>query len=112
MSKAAEKTRSTGCVDHAAVLLFPEVWPCGSRTLVCSLDVHLHNEVPVLILHVLEADIPEDAGIVDEHVDPAKGLDRRLDDLVSILNRVVVRDGLAAGGCDFVDDSVGRLETQ
>lgn len=72
--------------------------------------MHLHDQVPVLILHVLKADIPQNASIVDEHVDAAKGLDGSLDNLVAIFDRVVVRDGLAACRSDFVDDSVGGLD--
>lgn len=46
----------------------------------------LHDQVPVLVLDVLEADITEDASIVDEHVDPAECLNSSVDDLVAILD--------------------------
>lgn len=72
--------------------------------------MHLHDQIPVLVLHVLETDIPQDTGIVDEHVYPAESLDGRLDDLVAILDRVVVGDCFAAGGGDLVDDGVGGLD--
>jgi hypothetical protein len=71
--------------------------------------VHLHHQIPVLILHVLKADIPQNAGIVDEHVDSAKSLDGSLDNPVAVLNGVVVCNGLAAGRCDLLDDLVGGL---
>jgi hypothetical protein len=109
LPKATEQAGGTCCVDHAAVLLLPEVWPRSSCALVCSLDVHLHHQIPVLILHVLKADIPQNAGIVDEHVDSAKGLDGGLDNPVAVLNGVVVCNGLAAGRCDLLDDLVGGL---
>ena len=109
LSKAAEKTSCTSRTNHSSVLLLPEVWPCSSCTLVCSLDVYLHHQVPVLIFHVLEADIAQDAGIVDEDIDPAKVLDGSLNDLVAVLDRVVVGDGLAASRCDLLDNLVGGL---
>jgi len=109
LSKAAEKARCTGRADHTTVLLLPEMWPRGSCALVCSLDVYLHHQVPVLVFHVLEADVAQDAGIVDEDVNPAKGLDRGLDDLAAVLDGVVVCDGLAASRCDLLDNLVRGL---
>lgn len=63
----------------------------------------LHDQVPVGVLHVLEADVSENSGIVDQDVDSAKGLDGRVDDLVTVLDRVVVGDGLASGSLDLLD---------
>jgi hypothetical protein len=71
--------------------------------------VNLHDQVPVLIFHVLEADIPEDTGVVDEHIDAAEGVDGGLDDLVTILDGVVVGNGVSAGLFDLVDDNIGGL---
>jgi hypothetical protein len=88
------------------------MWPRSSCAFVCSLDVDLHNQIPVLVFHVLEADVAKDAGVVDENIDPAKGLDGSLDDLVAILDRVVVCDGLAASRCDLLDNLIGSLWKQ
>ena len=109
MSKAAEEACRTGRADHTTVLLLPEMWPRSSCALVCSLDVYLHHQVPVLVFHVLEANVAQDAGIVDEDINPAEGLDRGLDDLVAILDGVVVCDGLAASRCDLLDNLVRGL---
>jgi hypothetical protein len=79
------------------------------RTLVCSLDVDVVDEIPIRLLHVLEADISQNAGIVDEDIDPTEGVDGRLDDGFSILDRVVVGDRLAACGADVLDDFVCGL---
>jgi hypothetical protein len=54
--------------------------------LVCSLDVDVVDKIPIRLLHVLEADIAEDAGIVDEDIDPTEGVDGRLDDVLAILD--------------------------
>lgn len=67
------------------------------------------DQVPVGLLHVLEADIPQDAGIVDEDINAAKGINGRLDDGFSILDGVVVGDRLAACGADVFDDFVCGL---
>jgi hypothetical protein len=71
--------------------------------------VDLHDQVPVLILDVLEADISQDTGVVDEDIDSAEGIDGSLDDALAVLDRVVVGDGLSAGGLDLVDDDIGSL---
>lgn len=65
--------------------MFPEVGPCGTCALVCSVNVDFVDEIPVGLLHVLEADIAENAGIVDEDVDTTKGINGRLDNRLTIL---------------------------
>jgi hypothetical protein len=57
LAKRSEQTRSRCRANQTSVLLFPEVWPCCVRALVCTLDVDVIDEVPVGLLHVLEADI-------------------------------------------------------
>ncbi len=69
----------------------------------------LEDEIPVGILHVLEADIPEDAGIIDQHIDATEVLDGRVDNLVAEFDRVVVGYGLAASSTDLVDDDISGL---
>jgi hypothetical protein len=71
--------------------------------------VNLVDEVPVRLLHVLEADIAQDARIVDEHIDATEGIDGRLDDGFTVLDRVVVGDCLAACRANDFDDFVGGL---
>lgn len=77
--------------------------------LVSSSDVNLHDQIPVLILHVLEADIAQDSGVVDEDMDPAEALDCGLDDGLSVLDTVVVGDCLSASILDLLDDIVSSL---
>lgn len=77
--------------------------------LVCALDVHRVDQVPVLVGHVLEADVPENTSIIQEDIDAAKGLDGGIDNLVAILDAVVIRYGLAASLFDFIDDDICGL---
>lgn len=69
----------------------------------------LVNEFPVCLLHVLEADITENTGVVDEDIDAPKGIDCSLNDPFAILDRVIVGDRFAACGLDLIDDLVGSL---
>ena len=48
--------------------------------------MNLYDEIPILILHVLEADIAENTGVVDQNVDPAEVLDGGVDDGLAILD--------------------------
>jgi hypothetical protein len=106
LTEATEQT-SCGCrVDDSAVLLLSEMRPRCSGTLVCTPDVNLHDQVPVVVLHVLEADVSEDSSIVDQDVDSAKSLDGRVDDLFTIFDRVVVGNGLASSCLDLLDHDV------
>ena len=77
--------------------------------LVSASDVNLHDQIPVLVFHVLEADITEDTGIVDENIYPAERLDGSLNDGLAILHAVVIGDGLAAGLLNLLDDEIGVL---
>ena len=71
----------------------------------------LHDQVPVLVLHVLETDIPEDTGIVDEYIDPAESLDGRFDDSLTIFNAIVIRHCLSAGSFDLIHDNISSLSS-
>lgn len=109
LAEATEETGSRGGVDDTAVLLLSEVRPGGAGNLVGTGNVDLHDQVPVLVGEVLEADITENTGIVDDDVDAAESLDGSLDDLVAVLDAVVVGDSLAASGLDLIDNNVGSL---
>lgn len=109
LAEAAKQTGGGRGVDDTAVLLLSEVRPGGLGALVGALDVDLDNQVPVLVLDVLEADVTQDAGVVDEDIDATEGLDGGVDDALAVLDRVVVCDSLAAGCLDLVDDDISGL---
>jgi hypothetical protein len=71
--------------------------------------VNLVDQVPVCLLHVLEANISQDTSVVDEDVDTTKSINCSLDDVFSILDRVVVGNRFAACGADLLDDLVCGL---
>ena len=110
LAKAAKETGSRGGVDDAAILLLSEVGPSGLGALVGALDVDLDDKVPVRILDVLEADIAEDTGVVDEHIDAAESLDGGLNNALAVLDGVIVGNGLAASSLDLVDYNIGGLK--
>ena len=76
-----------------------------------ALEVHPDDVVPLLLAHVDEEPVPQDAGVVDQHVEVAERLDRRLDQALAALpvgHVVTVGDGTAAGGHDLGDHLLGR----
>ena len=109
MAKRTKQTCSRCGADQSSILLLSEIGPSGTSTLVCSPDVNLHDQIPVLILYVLEANVTEDAGVVDENVNAAEVLDGGFDDCLAILNAVVVGHSLSAGFSDLIDDYIGGL---
>jgi len=69
------------------------------------------HRVPLLRRHVGERPIPEDPGIVDEHVEVAKGLHRQLNQLPRLLpigDVVVTVDGPTSTRLDLPCDLPGR----
>lgn len=69
----------------------------------------LVDKIPVGLLHVLEANIAENTSVVDENINAAKGIDGRLDNGLSVLDRVVVGNRFAACAADLLDDLVCGL---
>lgn len=67
------------------------------------------DEIPVRILHVLKTDIPQDTGVIEEHIDAAKVLDGGFDDSLAVLDTVVVGDRLTSGSPDLVNDYICGL---
>lgn len=77
--------------------------------LVCSPQMHRHDQIPVLVCHVLETDIPQDTGVIYENIYAAKVLDGGIDNRLAILDTVVVCDGLPPFRLDLLDDGIGSL---
>lgn len=67
------------------------------------------DQIPILILHILERNIAQDTGIVNQHVDATKALDRCVDDSISVLDAVIVGDSLSARFSDLLNDGIGIL---
>ena len=66
-------------------------------------------QIPVCICHILEADVSQDTGIIDQNIDATECLYSCLNDLLSIFYAVVIRNGFSTGCLDFVDDNIGGL---
>ena len=109
LAKVAIKTSSRAGVDDSSELLFPEVRPCGKSALVCTSDVNLGEKIPIPIGQVLEADVTQDTGVVEEDIDATEGLDGSVDDLVSKFDAVVVGNSLAASFLNLFDDDISSL---
>src|SRR5438552_3643188 len=75
-----------------------------------ALQVHGHHRVPVLLRHVEDHPVAQDAGVVDHDVELAEGVERALDDALGGLevgHAVAVRDRLAAPLLDLGDHLLG-----
>ena len=73
--------------------------------------MHVDHVRPVRPAHLVEDDVAQNTGIVDQDVDAAEGVDRGLDDLLGVLRLGDGErggDGLAAGLFDGVDRFLRR----
>jgi len=76
-----------------------------------TLEVDLHDRVPLFLGHVEAHLVAEDPRVVDEDVEPAERLDRLVHHALGTAPAgavVTVGDGLAAGGLDLLDDLLRR----
>lgn len=71
--------------------------------------MYRHNQVPITIGHVLEADVAKDTSIIDKDVNAPIGCDGSLNDLVAVDDIVVVCDCLASRFQNFGNDLVSKL---
>ncbi len=78
-----------------------------------ALQVHVDDGVPVGLLHLEDHPISQDAGVVDEDVEPAEGVHGLLDHgfgVVEVGNVATVHDRLAAHALDLVHDGLCRAD--
>ena len=76
-----------------------------------AFQVHLDDRVPIGFFHIDQHAVAQDAGIVDEHVEPAEGGDCMLHQpprALPMADILAIGDGLATGGLDLGDDGLRR----
>lgn len=67
------------------------------------------NQIPILILHILEADISKNACIVEKDIDPTVVLNGGFDDFLAIFNTVVVGNSFTSCSLDLIDNYISGL---
>ena len=87
-------------------------WSNEATHLVWAFDVNLNDQVPILVLHVLEAYVSQNARIIDQDVNPAKLLDRRLYNVLTILHAVIVGDCVSTRSTDLFDNNISGLHSK
>ena len=73
--------------------------------------MHVHDSLPVFRLHFQKALVPQNAGVVDQDIQPAKVGHGCLDDTFSAFGRgniVIIGHGFSAKGLDLFDNPVCR----
>src|SRR5947207_13654216 len=80
--------------------------PGGLTYLVRAADVDSLDVIPLLVGHGHKTLIAEDAGIIDDDVDSAVGIETGLDYCLAIFNGVTVANSFSTGGSNFLDDFV------
>ncbi len=98
-------------MHEAAGILLAEMRGAGAAHGEAAVQMHGDHVRPVRPAHAVEDAVAQDAGIVDQDIDAAEGVERRLDDFVGIArlaDRQRRGDRFAAGFLDFVDDRLRR----
>ena len=75
------------------------------------LEVHGDDGVELLLAGVGDHPVPHDAGVIDQDVEPAEGVDGGRDQpggLIPVGHVGATGDGFASGGGDFVHDGLRR----
>lgn len=75
-----------------------------------TFNVDFDDQIPVFILHVLEADVPQDARIIDQYIDSSKVLYGCLNYALAIDHIVVVCHGFSAGSSNLIDNDISSLD--
>jgi len=110
LSEIAINTARAGRVHNTSILLLQEMRPRCLRALERPASVGSHDGVPEVGRHVCEGLVAEDAGVVDEDVYGAEGVDGGFDDGVAFFAAVLGGDGFATCLFDLGDDVVGVHE--
>jgi hypothetical protein len=111
LPEIADQRRGRSHVHEGAGILLAELHRASPAHVEGTVEMHRQHVRPVRPAHAMEDAVAQNAGIIDQDVDPAEGRQRRLDDLVGVLG---LRDGerrcdrLAAAGLDFLDHVMRR----
>jgi predicted exporter len=111
LPKVAVQARRARRVNDASVAVFAQQRPRGPGHVHGAGQVDRQHLGPVLLRHLHEGHVAQDAGVVDDDVELAEGFLRLGDDLLGAfpgVHAVVVGHGLTARRLDLVDDLVGR----
>ena len=110
LTEVSEQAGGGAGVDDAAVALLAHQAKGRLTDVQSSLQMDVDHRVDHGVVHLVERLVPQDAGIVDQHVDPAESVQRGLNDRLPTIRcgyGVVVGYRDATEGGDLVDYPVG-----
>ena len=74
----------------------------------CTEKVYIVQVLPIVDCHFVEADIAQEAGIVDDDIHATKNIERLGDNLVAIADGIAIRDRLPPCLNDFLDNLLSQ----
>ena len=111
LAEVAQNAGVRGGVEDPAVALLAHLDPRRAGHVERPPQVDVDDGVEQLRRHVVERLVAQDAGVVDDDVDPSEGVDGRLDDGLATLGRghaAGVGDRDAAEVVDLLGGGLGR----
>src|SRR5690606_32359171 len=106
-----EQARGRGEEHVGAVVLFAEQLDGGPGDVEAATQVNVDDAVPIVLGHLVEHHVTQDAGRIDHRMQAAEGVERLLHhalDGAVVGHAVRVGDRFAAGGADLLGDLLGR----
>ena len=98
-------------MHQSTALLFAEIIGRCTAGVEGAIEMDLHHRVEILVGHLVEVTVAQDAGVVHHRVDAAEFLDPGLDHRargVRIGDVAAIGDRVAPGGPDLFDDFLRR----
>ena len=98
-------------MHQSTALLFAEIIGRRAAGVEGAIEMDLHHRVEILVGHLVEEPVAQDAGVVHHRVDAAEFLDTRLDHRargVRIGDVAAIGDRIAARRLDLFDDFLRR----
>ncbi len=101
LAEVAVQARRRGGHDDAAIALLAHDRPGRMGDAHGAFKVDFQHQVPVLLRHLGEAHITEDAGIVDHDIHGAEVIQRGLHYRLAVFHRVIVGNRFSPHGPDL-----------
>src|SRR5215510_9599987 len=91
-------------------MLFAPIFAGMASAVKRSFHMNVDHRIPLLLGHVENHPVTQNAGVVDENIELAEAIERALDDTLGRLeigDAFIVGYGFTAGSFDFLDNLLG-----
>ena len=109
MPKASKQTCCWGSINDSAISLLSHNVPCCSCAFIRSINMDFINQIPILIFHFLEGNIPQNTSIVNKNINFSKIISSCFDYLLSKLYWIIVGNSNSSFGFNLFDYFISSI---